>query len=81
VDGKWEVINTPIGEGMVDFPHFFKMVKELGIGGPVSMHFEYPLTDGPIQEMDPQLARKQVSEAMKKDLMMVNKYLQEAGLK
>jgi L-ribulose-5-phosphate 3-epimerase len=81
VEGKWEVINTPIGEGMVDFPQYFKMVKELGIGGPVSMHFEYPLTDGPIQEMDPQLARKQVTEAMKKDLVMVNKYLQEAGLK
>ena len=81
VNGKWTVINTPIGEGMVDFPRFFEMVKEMRIGGPVSMHFEYPLTDSPIHEMDPQLAKKQVSEAMKKDLVMVNKYLQEAGLK
>jgi sugar phosphate isomerase/epimerase len=81
VGGKWRVINTPIGEGMVDFPRFFEMVKQLNIGGPVSMHFEYPLTDKPIEEMDPKMARQQVMTAMKKDLKMVHKYLKEAGLK
>ena len=81
VNGKWEVINTPVGEGMVDFPAFLKLVKELGIGGPVSMHFEYPLTEKPLEEMDPKQAKEQVMEAMKKDLAMLKKYLSEAGLK
>jgi len=81
VDGKWRVINTPIGEGMVEFPRFFQIIKELKIGGPISMHFEYPLTDKPMKEMDPKIAKKQVAAAMKKDLMTVHKYLKEAGLK
>jgi sugar phosphate isomerase/epimerase len=81
VDGKWRVINTPIGEGMVDFPRFFKMIKEMKIGGPISMHFEYPLTDKPIKDMEAKIAKEQVSAFMKKDLTTVHKYLQEAGLK
>jgi len=81
VEGKWRTINTPIGKGMVDFPRFFKLVKEMKIGGPISLHFEYPLTDTPIEEMDIKTAKEQVSAAMKKDLEMVNKYLQEADLK
>jgi sugar phosphate isomerase/epimerase len=81
VNGKWQVINTPIGEGMVDFPAFLKIVRDLGIGGPVSMHYEYPLTDKPLEEMDPQIAKQQVMKAMKRDLIVMNKYLKEAGLK
>lgn len=81
VDGTWRIINTPIGEGMVDFPRYLEMVKELRIGGPVSMHFEYPLTDQPIEDMDPKAAKHQVMAAMKKDLQMIHKYLKEAGLK
>jgi sugar phosphate isomerase/epimerase len=81
IDGVWRVINTPIGEGMVDFPRFLNMVKDMKIGGPVSMHFEYPLTEKPVEEMDLKIAKKQVMDAMKNDLMMAKKYLKEAGLK
>jgi sugar phosphate isomerase/epimerase len=80
VNGKWRTINTPIGEGMVDFPRFFKMIKELNIGGPITMHFEYPLTDKTIEEIDPEEATRQVSAYMKKDLEMLKKYLSEADL-
>jgi sugar phosphate isomerase/epimerase len=80
VDGKWRTINTPIGEGMVDFPKFFNMLKEMGIGGPISMHFEYPLTEGSIEDMDPEKAKAQVAAAMKKDLSMLKQYLREAEL-
>lgn len=80
VDGKWRIINTPIGEGMVDFPKFFNMIKDLKLGGPISMHFEYPLTDKPIEEMDPDEAKSAVSEYMKKDLESLKRYLKEADL-
>ena len=80
IDGKWRVINTPIGEGMVDFNRFFNMVKELNIGGPISMHFEYPMTDRPEEEMDKREVKSEVAKAMKKDLDMLKKLLEEAGL-
>lgn len=80
IDGKWRVINTPIGEGMVDFPKFLEIIREKKIGGPVSMHFEYPLTDRPIEEMDPEEAKKQVMKIMKKDLEAAREFLRQAGL-
>lgn len=79
-DGKWRIINTPIGEGMVDFPRFFNMLKDMKIGGPISMHFEYPLTDKPIEDMDPEDAKRTVAAHMKKDLEMLKKYLSDADL-
>jgi len=79
-DGEWRIINTPLGEGMVDFPRFFKMIKDMNIGGPITMHFEYQLTNKPIEEMDPDEAKSAVSAYMKKDLETLKKYLREADL-
>ncbi len=42
-DGKWRLKNVPVGEGMVDFEAYFKLVKAYGISGPISLHIEYPL--------------------------------------
>lgn len=81
IGGRWQIVNTPIGEGMVDFPKFFQMVKDFNIGGPMSVHFEYPLTEDPIEKITPLKAKEQVVTAMKKDLAKVFEYLNEAGLK
>ncbi len=43
VDGSWKPLNTPIGEGMVDFDSYFKLLKKHNINVPVSLHFEYDL--------------------------------------
>jgi sugar phosphate isomerase/epimerase len=43
VDGKWKHINTPIGQGMVDFSRYFRMLKDDGLDCPVSLHLEYDL--------------------------------------
>ena len=43
VSGKWKVVNVPIGEGMVDFDTYFKLLKSYGLQPPVSLHCEYPL--------------------------------------
>jgi len=80
VDGKWTIINTPVGEGMVDFERFFRMVKEMNLGGPVTMHFEYPMTERPEEEMDKKEVKKQVMQAMKKDLSALKAYLKNADL-
>ena len=40
--GKAAIDNVPIGQGVVPFDAYFKLVRELNIGGPMSVHFEYP---------------------------------------
>ena len=64
VNGKWKTINTPIGEGMVDFPAFFGLLKRYQINVPVSLHYEYlgKMTD-----------RNEIFNTMKKDLLKVRK--------
>jgi sugar phosphate isomerase/epimerase len=81
VNGNWRIINTPIGEGMVDFNKYFQFIKEHNIGGPVTIHFEYPMTDRPEDEMDKKTFKSQVMKAMKKDLTTLNEMLTNAGLK
>jgi sugar phosphate isomerase/epimerase len=75
----WRVVNTPVGEGMVDFPAYCKQLKALNVGAPVSIHFEYPMP-----EADDSLSERQklaqTRAVMKKDLERVRSYLQDAGL-
>lgn len=68
VDGKWKIINVPIGEGMVDFDSYFKLLKSLGIKVPVSLHLEYPLGGAEKGRFDITVDRKIVFDAMKSDL-------------
>lgn len=42
-DGKWRIKNVPMGDGMVDFGEYFRMVNAFQIAGPISLHIEYPL--------------------------------------
>lgn len=39
-NGKWKVVDVPLGEGQVDFDAYFNEYKRLGISGPVSIHYE-----------------------------------------
>ncbi|MFP4340179.1 MAG: sugar phosphate isomerase/epimerase family protein [Cyclobacteriaceae bacterium] len=78
-EGRWRVANTPIGDGMVNFPAYFKQLKALNVTAPVSVHFEYPMP-----EEDDNLSEKQKLEqtqmVMKKDLDKIRQYMKEAGL-
>ncbi|WP_117881008.1 sugar phosphate isomerase/epimerase family protein [Aureibaculum luteum] len=74
VDGKWEPINVPLGEGMVDFKLYFSLLKKYEINVPVSLHVEYDL-GGAEQGLDKiTMPQKEVLRRIKKDLV----YLQEA---
>jgi len=78
VNGKWEIINTPIGEGMVDFDRYFKLLKKHQLRPPVSLHVEYPL--GGAEEGSSVIAvdRKVVFDALKKDLNTIHRFWKEA---
>ena len=72
-DGNAREINMPIGEGVVDFEAYFKLVKALGIHGPITMHLEYEMF--PEKEMTLAQKKERAIKLMKKDLDALNLYL------
>jgi len=67
-DKGWRAENCPLGEGMVDFPGYSRMLKKAEIAGPMSLHLEYPI--GGAEHGDRRLTgdKQQVIGAMRKDL-------------
>lgn len=39
----WRVVNCPLGEGMVDWKQYFKLLRQANFHGPVSLHLEYEI--------------------------------------
>ncbi|QEC79397.1 sugar phosphate isomerase/epimerase family protein [Mucilaginibacter ginsenosidivorax] len=79
-DGKWQVKSVPLGEGMVDFPKYFRILKEQKINSPMSLHCEYEL--GGAQDGAKQLtiSRDAFTTAVKKDLATLRGWLKEYDL-
>ena len=74
-DFVWEgkrVVNTPLGEGLVD-PKFFRMLSEAGYEGPISLHEEY------IDHRDPELVPKHLA-AIEKDFTTLKRWISDAKL-
>lgn len=73
-DFKWEqtpgkagvIENVPIGEGIVNFDAYARLMRELKLTGPISIHFEYP----PFERTEMSVAEKRTKfpALMKKDL-------------
>lgn len=38
---RWRTRWVPLGEGMVDWPEFFRMLRQVNFPGPISLHIEY----------------------------------------
>ncbi len=78
--GKAEVDNTPLGEGIVPLDAYLKLLKELKISGPMSMHLEYP----PFEKNPTPLTKAgqiaQFGPAMKKDLDVLNAAMARNGV-
>ena len=73
VDGKWVPVDTPLGEGMVDFDRYFSLLKTYGINVPVSLHLEYDLGGAEHGASTITVAKKEVFAKMKKDLTFLRK--------
>lgn len=78
VDGRWQIINVPIGEGMVDFKSYFKLLKIYGLKPPVSLHLEYPLGGAEKGQSEISVDKKVVFDTMRKDLSVVQQIWKEA---
>jgi sugar phosphate isomerase/epimerase len=77
-DGKWRAQIVPVGEGMVDFNKYFKLVKKYQIPEVMSMHFEYPLGGADTGKRELTVPKEQVLTAMRRDLQNLRTLLKEA---
>ena len=71
---KWQPLNVPIGEGMVDFERYFQIIDELNITGDITLHLEYPI--GGAEHGDTKLTclPNEVIAAMQKDLNAIRDF-------
>ena len=67
-NGKWKPINTPLGEGSVDFGRYFSLLKKYQINVPISLHLEYDLGGAEHGDKKIKIDKKIVFERMIKDL-------------
>ena len=77
-NGKWAPRNMPLGEGMVDFITYFKLLKANNIQAPICLHLEYPLGGADQGTNKLTVPPKVVFDAMKRDLLRVKELWQQA---
>jgi sugar phosphate isomerase/epimerase len=78
--GKGAIENVPIGEGIVNFDAYFKLVRELNIAGPRSFHFEYPPFERATKPLSEAEKRPVLLAAMKKDLAAIKRFMAKQQL-
>jgi sugar phosphate isomerase/epimerase len=78
--GEWEPMWCPLGEGMVDFPAYFKMIKEAKFSGPVQLHTEYPLGGVETGAKTLTIDKAAALAAIRKDLTKLKGWMSDAQL-
>jgi len=79
-EGKVKSVTVPLGEGMVDFKTYFRILKENNVSMPLSIHYEYPMGGAEHGNKKLTMKKEDVLTAMRKDLDVLKKYLKEASL-
>ncbi len=77
--GNWAVEWTPVGEGMVRFSEFFRMLHASDFNGPVQVHYEYPLGGADSGKTNITMPKTEVLAAMKRDLGRLREYMAGAA--
>ena len=77
--GKWTVMNTPLGEGMVDFVGYFKLLRKLNIHPVATLHAEYELGGANHGDRELKISKRQVYKALKKDLVVLKDLWQKSA--
>ena len=70
-EGKWTAKYVPMGEGLVDYTAYLKLVKQYGIKVPVSIHFEFPLGGAEHGANTITIPKEQAIALMKTDLTKI----------
>ena len=79
-EGRWLVESLPLGEGMVNFKEYLKLLKQTDISVPVSIHYEYALGGAESGATTLTIEKEYIITAMKKDLATLKNYLKEMKL-
>ncbi len=69
--GKGVIEDVPMGEGIVNYDLYFKLVRELKVAGPMSVHFAYPPFERQKEPLPADRKRALFAVAMKKDLAVL----------
>jgi L-ribulose-5-phosphate 3-epimerase len=69
----WRVRNCPLGEGMVDWKRYFRMLADAKFHGPMSLHVEYDVPGSTPEAQD-----ESMIAATAKDLAFMKTHLAEA---
>lgn len=77
-NGKMQLINVPLGEGMVDFKRYFQFLKTARLSPPVSLHLEYPLGGAEKGKPSISMDKEVVFDAMKRDLNRLHSLWKDA---
>ncbi len=78
VDGKWRFVSTPIGQGMVEFGRYFRMLKDAGMDYPVSLHLEYELGGAEKGKRELTEPKSEILAAIKQDVDTVKRLWNES---
>lgn len=76
--GKWTVQNVPLGQGMVDWNTYFKILKQNKIQVPFCLHLEYPIGGAESGATRLTADPNTVYEAMKRDLAKAKELWEKA---
>lgn len=76
--GKAVVEGMPLGDGIVPIEAFFREFQSLGIGGPMSVHFEYPPFEGGA-ELPAAEKPAAFRAALRKDMAVLRGHLAKIG--
>lgn len=76
--GRTRLLNTPLGEGMVDFQTYFKLLKTANIDVPFSIHFEYDLGGAEKGRKTTTKSHEFIFDTMRKDIDTFNRLWAEA---
>lgn len=79
-DQGWRAQNCPLGEGMVDFSAYLKMLKQAELQAPISLHLEFEMGGAEHGRRELSIPKKQVLAKMRKDIETLRTLLVQAGL-
>jgi sugar phosphate isomerase/epimerase len=78
--GVWQIVNVPLGEGMVDFKTYFEIYKSMKIEAPVSIHFEYDLGGAEHGNGETTMSMEKIESFFKKDLQFLQNQMMKYEL-
>ena len=79
--GAWLPGWCALGDGMVNFARFFRMLGEARFAGPLQLHMEYPALGGANDgKSELTIPKPKLLELMRRDIGTLRRLLAEAGL-